>query len=286
MKKRIFYGVVRLQYVFAAVLALCILAFILLIGSQLLQYVRTLAYVSKGDADMLAPVPAPKLAIVIDDFGLARAGIEELFDLDAPITCAIMPRLQHSQADAVAAVEHNKEVIIHIPLQAQRVDNPNWVGPHVVKVDYGDDQIADLIESFVVDLPQAIGANIHMGTLGSTDTRVMTRIMDTLQSHDLYFMDSRTSGKSVCKTVAADVGIPFASNDIFLEQGGKSYDIIVKQLRKAAELAKKCGSAIAIGHVGAQGGSATVQGIRDMLPEFKEMGVELVFLSKLVKLVQ
>ena len=57
----------------------------------------------------------------------------------------------------------------------------------------------------------------------------------------------------------------------------------VSSLLKAAERAKIQGHAIAIGHVGAEGGLSTAQAIIDSIKEIEEMGVEIVPLSKVIK---
>ena len=61
----------------------------------------------------------------------------------------------------------------------------------------------------------------------------------------------------------------------------KSGDYVKKCLKKAMEIAGEEGQCIAIGHVGCEGGSITAQAIREMLPEMKKAGIELVFLSEL-----
>ncbi|WP_051986333.1 divergent polysaccharide deacetylase family protein [Clostridium amazonitimonense] len=56
---------------------------------------------------------------------------------------------------------------------------------------------------------------------------------------------------------------------------------IEKQLDKAADLAIKEGSAIAIGHVGVEGGVVTANAIKNKVPELKKKGIEFVYLSQM-----
>ena len=224
-----------------------------------------------------------RLAIIIDDFGQARAGVDIMIGIDRKLTLAVMPFLEFSERDMEKAAEGGHEVIIHIPLQYGYNDKQDWVGENAVKVIDSDEAVRNKISSFVDSLPKAVGANIHMGSLGSTDKRVMTVVMQTLKERGLYFVDSKTSAGSVCSAVSKEVGISYGENGIFLENHGKDDESIKKQLMKAAALAKKTGAAIAIGHVGAESGKVTAEVIRDNIGQIEAMGVELVYASEIVK---
>ncbi|MDP4182225.1 MAG: divergent polysaccharide deacetylase family protein, partial [Bacillota bacterium] len=70
--------------------------------------------------------------------------------------------------------------------------------------------------------------------------------------------------------------------NIFLDgQMPKSH--VIKQLEAAEKIAIKKGKAIAIGHVGVEGGKVTAEAIMEMLPEFDQNKVELCFVSELEK---
>ncbi len=281
MGKRILFFCVKMQTVFTIFIGIVLLVFIAFVFTKLIAYSPTI----KAFFHMSSAVTEErgKLAIVIDDFGLARGGVKEMLAIDAPITAAVMPLLEYSEKDAKDAIANGKEVIIHIPLQSQRVDNPKWVGPHVIKIDYTDEKIIELMQSFITSMPEAVGGNIHMGSISSANERVMTAVMSQLKGSNLYFMDSMTNPKTCCKQVAETLQIPFAQNKVFLEQGSKSKATVRKQLLKAAKLAKEKGEAITIGHVGGEGGVNTAAAIAECLSEIDAMGVDIVFLSELVK---
>ena len=52
-------------------------------------------------------------------------------------------------------------------------------------------------------------------------------------------------------------------------------------VKLAAEIAKKNGYAVAIGHVGPAGGITTAEAIKRAVPEIEKMGVKLVTVSEL-----
>ncbi len=222
-----------------------------------------------------------RLAIVIDDFGLQRKGVSEMLSLDCKLTVAIMPFLEHTEDDAEDALENGKEVIIHIPMQATSHDKASHLGPRPIRISNSAAEITAWMEEAVEELPEAVGANIHMGTVSSTREEVMRPVFESLREKQLYFLDSKTSSKSICRRVAQEVDITFYENEVFLEHERKSKDYVKKRLRKAMKIAQESGECIAIGHVGYEGGLITVNAIREMLPVFRENGVELVFVSEL-----
>jgi len=222
-----------------------------------------------------------KLAIVIDDFGLQRKGVSEMLSLDCKLTAAVMPFLEYSEDDAENALENGKEVIIHIPMQATTHDVPSHLGPRPIKVSDSESDIKQWIYDAREDLPEAVGANIHMGTLCSTKSEIMRPVFENLKQYNMFFLDSKTSSKSVCRKTAKEVGIQFYENEVFLEHEKKTKAYVKKQLKKAMKIALKTGECVAIGHVGYEGGIITAEAISELLPEFKENNIELVFLSEL-----
>ena len=63
------------------------------------------------------PITKPKLAIVIDDFGEDRRGVEEMLNINAKLTIAVMPADDFSTEDAEKAHAKGHEVILHMPME-------------------------------------------------------------------------------------------------------------------------------------------------------------------------
>ena len=255
------------------VVFVCIVAVIALSISAL-AYNQTTSVDATGN-------PA-KLAIIIDDFGRQRKGVKNMLELDCKLTVAVMPFLEHSTEDAQEAVNNKKEVIIHLPMQATTHDNPNHIGINPITIDQTPTQVKELMDKILEDIPQAVGANIHMGTLCSTKKETMRPVFEKLKEKNMYFVDSMTSSKSICDETAMEIGIPFYSNRVFLEHEQKTKAYVKKRLAKAMKIAKDKGQCIAIGHVGVEGGNITVEAIREMMDDFKANDVELVYVSELI----
>ncbi len=63
---------------------------------------------------------AGKIAIVIDDFGYSFSSLVRGFiNLDYEITISILPGLDHSQKIAQAAFEAQRNVMLHLPMEAK-----------------------------------------------------------------------------------------------------------------------------------------------------------------------
>jgi len=97
-----------------------------------------------------------------------------------------------------------------------------------------------------------------------------------------FFVDSVTTAKSQGKTLAEEKGVPFLARRVFLDSTD-DVEVVKKNLRKAAEIALRDGEAIAIGHVGPEGGNVTVKAIQSLIPELKSAGVVFVTASELAK---
>lgn len=224
----------------------------------------------------------PQLAIIIDDFGQNQNGVKEMMEIDRHLTFAVMPFLEFSEQDAVEAHNRGFEVIVHLPMQSHVASKEKWLGPRPVHLDSSDEEIRNIVLDSINSIPYAVGVNIHMGCLASENERIMTSVMSTVKEKNLYFVDSRTSSKTVCREVAQKVGVQFAERNVFLEHSSKAKDYIKKQLSIAGDVAIKKGYAVAIGHVGAVGGNVTAEAIKEMIPELEEKGIEFIFVSELI----
>lgn len=223
--------------------------------------------------------PLGKLAIIIDDFGQDRSGVKEMMSIQRHLTFAVMPFLAFSQKDAIEAHEKGFEVIIHLPLEAN-TGKLYWLGPRPIFTDSSGEEISKIVNDAFENVPHAVGANIHMGSKASGNEKVISYILDIIKEKDAYFVDSRTAEHPVAVKIAAAKGIPCFDRNVFLD-GKKPKSYIVKQLETAMDLAIKHGKAIAVGHVGTEGGRVTAQAIEEMLPQFDKNNVRLVYASEL-----
>jgi len=215
-----------------------------------------------------------QVAIIIDDCGQWLDTERSLIGLPIPLTLSVLPHVRYSEQIAQEAADAGKGVMLHIPMEPLSHVYP---GPGEIKDAMTDDQVTKQTEDDVAQVPLAKGANNHEGSEASADDRVMKDVIAVLKAHDLFFVDSRTSAKSVGQEVAQDDGVPNAKRDVFLDnQANIAYT--ESMLERAVEVAKRNGSAIAIGHPK----PSTLAAIRDFYPKMQAEGVTFVLASSLV----
>jgi len=141
-----------------------------------------------------------------------------------------------------------------------------------------DEAIQHTVAADLATVPTAVGANNHMGSLGTTDARVMRAVIAVIRTRRLFFVDSMTSPRSVAGQVARSMGVPTASRAVFLDnQDDAAY--VRAQFLVLIRIVQSRGQAIAIGHVG----KVTIRVLQEMLPAFDEAGIQLVPVSQLVQ---
>lgn len=219
------------------------------------------------------------LAIVIDDFGYNGEGTDDMLSLDVPITCALMPFSEKSSGEAEKIIASGKEMIVHMPMESL-TGKKSWVGDKGVFTTMTDEEInATVNEAFNI-AEGAIGLNNHMGSAIMEDDRSLRVVMENVASRGLIFLDSKTTPNSQAKKIGEELNSYVLERAVFLDSTD-DINVVKTQLKKSAEYALKNGYAVAIGHVGPEGGNITVEAIDALKDEIRGMGVEFVYLSQI-----
>lgn len=221
-----------------------------------------------------------KLAILIDDFGYCGDGTAEMLALPIPFTAAILPFSKCTETDAAAVRQAGKEIFIHMPMESL-TGKAEWVGEKGVFRTMSAEEIAARVAEAFAALPDAAGLNNHMGSAVMEDAESLRAVLGVLRERGLPFVDSMTTADSLGEALAAELGVAFLGRDVFLDSTD-SVEQVKANLRKAAEIALAEGSALAIGHVGPEGGRVTAEAIRALLPELEAAGVTFVPVSALL----
>jgi polysaccharide deacetylase 2 family uncharacterized protein YibQ len=221
-----------------------------------------------------------EIAIVIDDFGNGMQGSKEMLELPIKLTIAVMPFLPTSKQDAEAAFRKGHDVFVHLPMEPIR-GKRSWLGPGAIFTDLNDEEIRKRVEAAIADVPHAIGINNHMGSKATSDKRVMRIVLQVCKERGLFFLDSRTSFRTVVPAIAKELNMFTLHNDVFLDdvytQNHVRKQIVV--VKKFLESNDRC---IVIGHVGAPGLS-TAAVLKSVIPELQK-DVTFVSISHLMPL--
>jgi polysaccharide deacetylase 2 family uncharacterized protein YibQ len=218
----------------------------------------------------------PRLAVVVDDWGYDSPAARQLLRYPLPLTIAVLPYLPSSREIALTAAGNGYDVILHQPMEP--LDSTQNPGPGAIYLDMEGEAIAEQLRANLQHLPSVVGVNNHMGSRATSDLRVMEHIFGVLREADLFFLDSYTINTSVAGEAAQLSGVPYAVNDLFIDNINDE-EYIIQQIRQGIALAKRRGSAVIIGHVRTR----TAAALWRMLPEIIESGVMLVPVSALLK---
>ncbi|WP_226668560.1 divergent polysaccharide deacetylase family protein [Metabacillus litoralis] len=219
-----------------------------------------------------------QVAIVIDDLGNNMKGTEEIISLPIPLTVAVMPFLPTTKKDAKLAHKNGHEVILHLPMEPI-AGKKSWLGPGAITTDLSDEEIRKRVNDAIDDVPHAVGMNNHMGSKATADERVMRIILEVCKERELYYLDSKTTGKSVVATLAKELRVPYLENELFFDE---QYTIkhILKQANLLMSRIDQDDEIIAIGHVGIAG-EKTASVLKQYVPLVQQKA-DAVTLSELL----
>jgi len=226
----------------------------------------------------LDPSP-PRIALIIDDIGDNLHNGLRAVRLPGAVTCAFLPHTAYARQLAVSAHKRRKEVMLHLPMESE---DGRYPGPGTLSLNMTRAEFLRTFQSDLTSIPYAIGVNNHMGSLITRHPGDMAWLMDAINRHGgLFFVDSRTTEATVAQRVAEETGVPNLRRDVFLDND-QNPAAIARQFSRLLALARRRGSAVAIGHPH----PATLRFLEQRLPQLREEGIELVSVSHLIQLKQ
>ena len=219
----------------------------------------------------------PVIAIVIDDMGLDRKRTARVLDLDARLTVAYLPYSPDVKKQTAVAQSKGHEVIVHLPMQPERsTANP---GPDFLEVNIAAEELRARIKKNLDAFTGYEGINNHMGSKFTRDATGIDVLMDELKKRDLFFLDSKTAADSVAEDMAFKNGVPTTHRDVFLDHFDDAARV-EKALMQTERIARKNGSAIAIGHPK----DVTIEALQKWLPTLEEKGFQLAPVAEVIRL--
>lgn len=233
-----------------------------------------------------APAPAPAhtapsaavtgtLAVVIDDAGRDLESQHVYEQLGIPLTLAVMPNQVHTREAASSWAAHGMPVIVHQPMESV---SGTGMEQKAILTSMTDWEISKMLSDSLSQVPEAVGINNHQGSKATADRRVMNEVMNVLHRKGMFFFDSRTNQVTAADGAAASYGVPYARNNLFVDNSSDIADIKA-MIREAANRAKTHGTYIIIGHCRPN----TAAAFREMVPKLQAEGIRFVYVSSLMK---
>jgi polysaccharide deacetylase 2 family uncharacterized protein YibQ len=220
----------------------------------------------------------PEVAIILDDAGGRGPDYKEIFSIKEPLTISVLPNLQESEAVALSALTSGKEVMLHLPMETYK-DSYDRHDGSMITTNMSNDDIEKLVNSNIAAVFGASGVNNHMGSKATEDKRVMDEVLKVIKEKNLYFVDSRTSKKSVAFDEARKMKVKSAENNVFLDVEAKE-EKIKNKLGELILKARKFGYAVGIAHVTRP---VTIATLKELMPYYEKNGIKFVFASEVVR---
>ena len=217
----------------------------------------------------------PRAAIIIDDIGYDLKAADKLLALDMPLTFSVLTRSPFWYPIVNKARQKNIEIMLHLPMEPIEYPDVN-PGPGALLASMSPDELVLQLNEHLDAIPFIKGVNNHMGSRLTTASSQMYQIFTILKKRDLFFIDSLTHSKSVCRPSAKLFRIPFAQRDVFLDNVQEPAAIRAR-IEELIRIAQKQGQAVGIGHPY----KSTCQALNEALPELRKK-VKLVPASAVV----
>lgn len=219
----------------------------------------------------------PQVAIIIDDLGYDKKIARDLIKLSPRLTLSILPHSPFQNRIVKLSKKNGIETMLHLPMEPLEYPNVD-PGPGTLLTTMTPDELIQQLKKNLNAVPNVKGVNNHMGSRMTAESSQLYQIFSVLKKKNLYFVDSRTTAKTLCKPSARLFQIPFAQRDVFLDHQQEAR-FIRRQIKELIRIARHNGYAVGIGHPH----EITYSVLRQMLPELQKE-VELVPASKIVHL--
>lgn len=191
--------------------------------------------------------PRGQVALIMDDMGNSLETLDEIIALGRPLTISVLPYSAHAAETARIAHEKGLEVLLHLPLESVNNHEAMAGTEGLIMAMMTEPAIVASFEASYDRVPFATGTNNHMGSRFTAERDLMRAILRPIKEKGLFFVDSRTTAKTVALDEARRMGIPATERDVFLdadEDRGRIRGRLIELLQKA----RKKGRAVGICH--------------------------------------
>lgn len=233
----------------------------------------------KRRVDVPGPHPVysdmPKVVIVIDDCGHEIDLLYDLIDLNIKTNPAILPHLRFSKRTYDILIEKKINPILHQPMEPINNSNP---GEGAIFVGMSKAEIFDILDENIASMGNFPGSNNHMGSYATADYDTMTHVLNYHKDNGMFFLDSRTTHKSLIPKIASGIDLLYFERDLFLDNE-KDVNLIIKNIEDLIDLAIERGFAIGIGHLH----KTTIKALEYISLNRQEYQVDFIYIEELLE---
>lgn len=217
---------------------------------------------------------AGQVAIIIDDIGYHLDNGLRAIAIPGALTLSVLPHTPNGAYLARVAHNSGKEVMLHAPMSTIR---GHTLDPGLLSENMNHKHFVSTLQKNLAAIPYIQGVNNHMGSSLTQKAQPMNWLMAVLKKRGLYFVDSRTTPKSLALNTAEVFRVPHLKRNIFLDNQ-RDHQKITIQFQKLMKFAKRHGFAVGIGHPY----SETLDVLEQQIPIMINQNVQLVKVSALI----
>ncbi len=216
-----------------------------------------------------AATPRPLIAIIIDDVGVdQKRSARAVAELAPEVTMSYLAYAPHIREQVASAQEKGHPIMLHLPWEPDSAhEDP---GPHHLSVTMPEAVLAKNLAANLDGFSGYTGVNNHMGSKFSRYRAGLELVMDELKKRHVFYLDSKTTPRSIAEKVAREKGLPTTHRDVFIDDDNAPA-AVAAQIREIERVARCHGSAVAIGHPR----DATLAALKAWLPTLQDRGFTL-----------
>lgn len=186
----------------------------------------------------------PKVVIIIDDIATPKqlSDIVAIQDAGLKLTPSIFPVAQ-SNVKMLESVANLDFFMVHLPLEALAYKDEL----DTISIYDSEDSIRRKIARIKQILPNTLYINNHTGSKFTERRANMEFLLSVLDSHNISFVDSRTTQNTALPDIAKAQNRLILYRDIFIDNALDSHSLNT-QINEGVKIAKARGYAILIAH--------------------------------------
>lgn len=183
--------------------------------------------------------PKPKIVIIIDDIANIRQ-LEAIKSVGLKLTPSIFPQSNAKMLESIANLDF---FMVHLPLEAITYKDEM----DTLKLSDSRETIEQKIANIKQNMPRTRYINNHTGSKFTEHKYNMKMLLSVLDSHNINFVDSRTTPNTTLNDIAKEENRLILYRDIFIDNELDSASLQT-QINEGIKIAKDRGYAILIAH--------------------------------------
>jgi len=188
----------------------------------------------------------PRIAIVVQGVGFSDAATSAAIQtLPGAVSLSFEPYAPDVQRGINAARAAGHEVFLQLPMEP--LDYPaSDPGPHTLLTSLRPEQNIDRLTWLLSRFTGYAGVITFMGDKFTASTDSLTPVLQEARDRGLMLLDAKSSRNSVAAQVAADLNMPRAVNNRFIDTEASRVSIDARLL-ELERIAQQTGTAVGIG---------------------------------------